>query len=72
MAVELKHATQAVGVDAGNGEIRKLQWNENHALTGAPNTVLTFDGAGAATETPISDFGGGGDPTPVVFLLMGA
>jgi hypothetical protein len=28
----ISHTTQASGVDAGNGEIRKAQWNENHTL----------------------------------------
>jgi hypothetical protein len=40
MAILLKHTTQAVGTDAGNGEIAKTQWNENHTLTQATNTVL--------------------------------
>ncbi len=33
MTVEVKHATQAAGVDAGNGEIHKTQWNEAHTIT---------------------------------------
>jgi hypothetical protein len=32
MTVSLKHTTQATGTDAGNGEIRKTQWNEEHTL----------------------------------------
>lgn len=50
MTVSLKHSTTATGTDAGNGEIAKAQWNEEHALTGTPNTLLAFDGAGDAAE----------------------
>lgn len=52
MAVSLKHTTQAVGTDAGNGEIAKLQWNEEHALTLATARLLgrTTAGTGAAEE----------------------
>jgi hypothetical protein len=52
MAIELKHATQATGTDAGNGEIRKAEWNENHALTMATARVLgrTTADAGAVEE----------------------
>lgn len=50
MAVSLKHTTQAVGTDAGNGEIRKAQWNEEHTLTAAANTVLGAVSAGAVGE----------------------
>jgi hypothetical protein len=52
MAISLKHTTQAVGTDAGNGEIRKAQWNEEHALTAATNTLLgrSTAGTGAVEE----------------------
>jgi hypothetical protein len=50
MAVEVKHATVAIGTDAGNGEIAKAQWNENHDLTGTANALLAFDGSGNASE----------------------
>jgi phosphohistidine swiveling domain-containing protein len=52
MAVSLKHTTEAVGTDAGNGEIRKAQWNEEHALTLATARLLgrTTAGAGAVEE----------------------
>lgn len=50
MAVSLKHTTQAVGTDAGNGEIRKAQWNEEHTLTAAANTLLGAVTAGAVGE----------------------
>jgi hypothetical protein len=32
----ITHATVATGTDAGNGEIRKAQWNEDHVLDGVP------------------------------------
>lgn len=35
----IRHATQAVGTDAGNGEVRKAQWNENHVLDGVPYVI---------------------------------
>lgn len=50
MAIEFKHTTEAVGTNAGNGEINKEAWNENHTLTAAANTLLGFDGTGAAEE----------------------
>lgn len=55
MAISLKHATQAVGTDAGNGEIRKTQWNEDHALTlAAGKLVGRYSGtSGAAQEITV-------------------
>lgn len=55
MTVSLKHTTQAVGTDAGNGEIRKDQWNEEHALTQATNRLLgrTTAGDGATEEISV-------------------
>jgi hypothetical protein len=52
MAVSLKHTTQAVGTDAGNGEIRKAQWNEEHTLSLATGKLLgrSTAGTGAAEE----------------------
>jgi hypothetical protein len=52
MTISLKHTTQATGTDAGNGEIRKAQWNEEHALTLAADRILgrTTAGAGAVEE----------------------
>ncbi len=52
MAVNLTHTTVAVGTDAGNGEIRKAQWNEGHTLTAAANSVLA---RAAATGGAVSD-----------------
>lgn len=52
MAVSLTHTTVAVGTDAGNGEIRKAQWNENHTLTLGTNKLLgrATAGNGAVEE----------------------
>lgn len=36
MAITITHTTVATGTDAGNGEIRKAQWNEAHTVTGVP------------------------------------
>ena len=52
MAVSLTHTTVAVGTDAGNGEIRKAQWNEGHTLTAAANSVVA---RAAATGGAVSD-----------------
>ena len=35
----ITHATVATGTDAGNGEIRKAQWNEDHVLVGVPYVI---------------------------------
>lgn len=55
MAVSLKHTTQAVGTDAGNGEIGKNQWNEEHTLTLATGKLLgrSTAGDGAAEEVSV-------------------
>lgn len=44
MTITVSHATQATGTDAGNGEIRKVQWNEDHVVIGAADlsAVNTF------------------------------
>ncbi len=56
MTISLKHKTQAAGTDAGNGEIRKLQWNEEHALTMATNRLLgrATAATGAVEELSLS------------------
>lgn len=62
MAVSLKHTTQATGTDAGTGEIRKTQWNEEHTLSLAAGKVLGRQagaGTGAAQELSISVDGSG-------------
>lgn len=52
MTVSLKHAYTAVGTDAGNGEVGKVRWNEEHTLTGGANMLLGFGGSGLPTEYP--------------------
>jgi hypothetical protein len=42
VAISITHTTVAVGTDAGNGEIRKAQWNEAHTVTGV-REALTAD-----------------------------
>jgi len=56
MAISLTHTTQATGTDAGNGEIRKAQWNEAHTLTMATNRLLgrTTAGTGAVEEISVA------------------
>lgn len=55
MAVSLTHTTQAVGTDAGNGEIGKTQWNEEHTLTLGTGKLLgrSTAGTGAAEEITV-------------------
>jgi hypothetical protein len=57
MAVSLKHTTTAVGTDAGNGEIAKAEWNEEHTLTLDSGKLLgrTTAGAGAVEEVSLLD-----------------
>lgn len=59
MAVSLKHATQAVGTDAGNGEIAKAEWNDEHDLTMSADFVLgrATAGNGAVEEIACTAFG---------------
>ena len=56
MAIEVKHTTQATGTDAGNGEIRKAQWNESHTLNMSTERLLgrTTAGSGAVEEITAS------------------
>lgn len=55
MAISLTHTTAAVGTDAGNGEIGKTQWNENHTITMATSRLLgrTTAGTGAVEEISV-------------------
>jgi hypothetical protein len=52
MAVSLTHTTVAVGTDAGNGEIRKAEWNEGHTLTMATERLL---GRATASAGPVEE-----------------
>jgi len=57
MAISIKHATTAVGTEAGDGEIGKTEWNEAHTLTLETGKLLgrTTAGAGAVEEVPLLD-----------------
>jgi len=54
MAVSLTHTTVAVGTEAGNGEIGKTEWNENHTLTCATSRLLGRTTAGTGEVEEIS------------------
>lgn len=56
MTVSFKHTTQAAGTDAGNGEIGKDEWNDEHAVTMASGKLLGRYSAstGAVEEITIS------------------
>jgi hypothetical protein len=55
MAVSLTHTTVAVGTNAGNGEIAKEEWNEEHTLTMGTGKLLgrSTSGTGAAEEISV-------------------
>lgn len=55
MTIEITHNTQATGTDAGNGEIRKAQWNETHKILMATARLIgrVTSGAGSAEEIAI-------------------
>jgi hypothetical protein len=55
MTLEVKHATPATGTDAGDGEIGKVAWNEDHEITLAEGRLVgrSSSGAGAAEEIEI-------------------
>lgn len=59
MTVSLKHLTTATGTDAGNGQIGKQQWNDEHLLTMATNKLLgrASPGTGAAEEIDLTAAG---------------
>jgi hypothetical protein len=54
----IKHATQATKPQRNDKEVSRNAWNEDHAITGTPDTVLGFDGAGNATDVALSGLGG--------------
>lgn len=54
MAVSLKHTTVAVGVNSGNGEIAKEEWNEEHTLTLAADRLLGRASAGTGAVEEIT------------------
>ena len=57
MAIQIKHATTAVGTEAGDGEIGKTEWNEAHTLTLETSKLLgrTTAGSGTVEEVPLLD-----------------
>lgn len=65
MVGSITHATVAVGTDAGNGEIRKAQWNEDHVLDGVPyvmaQSAVAVSVGAVTTETVLAtiSFAGG-------------
>ena len=58
MALSLLHATQATGTDAGNGDIHKAEWNQEHAIVMATNKLLGRSTAGTGSVEEI-DIGSG-------------
>lgn len=50
MAIQILHATQAVGANANNGEIHKEEWNESHDMTGTAGSSLQFSPGGVIEE----------------------
>lgn len=54
MALSLLHATQATGTDAGNGDIHKAEWNQEHAIVMATNKLLGRSTAGTGSVEEIT------------------
>jgi hypothetical protein len=78
MAIQVVHATVATGTDAGNGEIRKAQWNESHTINMDTGKLLgrSSAGTGAVQEITVGSgltltagtltaSGGGGTSSPI-------
>ena len=59
MTVSLKHLVTATGTDAGNGQIGKTQWNDEHTLTLASQKLLgrASSGAGLVEEIDLTAAG---------------
>lgn len=55
MSISITHSTVAVGTDAGNGEIHKAQWNEDHTINMATGKLLgrSSSGTGSAEELTV-------------------
>lgn len=56
MVLEIKHATEAVGQEAGNGEIGKSEWNEPHQLHMGGGRLVgrAASGQGPAAEVSLA------------------
>jgi len=54
MALSLLHATLATGTDAGNGDIHKAEWNQEHAIVMATNSLLGRSTAGTGSVEEIA------------------
>jgi len=54
MALSLLHATQATGTDAGNGDIHKAEWNQEHDIVMATNNLLGRSTAGTGSVEEIA------------------
>lgn len=54
MALSLLHATQATGTDAGNGDIHKAEWNQEHAIVMATDKLLGRSTAGTGSVEEIA------------------
>lgn len=65
MAIIITHSTVATGTDAGNGEVRKSQWNANHTVSGVGDIFAQSGNAqtvgAVTTETTLAtiSFAGG-------------
>lgn len=59
MTVSLKHLVTATGTDAGNGQIGKAQWNDEHTLTLASQKLLgrASSGTGPVEEIDLTTAG---------------
>ena len=59
MTISLKHLVTATGTDAGNGQIGKAQWNDEHTLAMASQKLLgrASSGAGSVEEIDLTAAG---------------
>lgn len=54
MALQITHATVAIGTDSGNGEIHKAEWNAAHSISMATNKLLGRSTAGSGSAEEIT------------------
>jgi hypothetical protein len=56
MTVSLLHKFHSAQADDPDATlIRPSNWNDQHGLTGDPNTFLIFDGSGNAADQPVNN-----------------